>query len=253
MNGFDEFVLREICDVHTWHYTRGETAQVENRKFFGLSLCSGGQMTYTHNGRTFVSSPGHVTLLPMGQTYTLRCDRDGTFYVINFICDQFDCPTFAVLPVQNDAALISDYEYIRRLFVFGRSRLKIHSLFYGMLDRLPARQDETLYVLAPAMRCMEERIGDPALNNRVLADAAGVSEVYFRQLFVKYYGSTPRQYLLEVRMHKARQLLTEGTLKVADVAAACGFSNAYHFCRSFRERTGQTPGEYRRQQRREGV
>lgn len=253
MSGFGQLILRDICDVHTYHYPRGESSQIVQRKWFGLSLCLKGQMTYTHNGKTYVSTPGHVTILPQGQTYSLHCDREGTFHVINFLCEQFECTTFLILPVQNEAALISDCEYIRRLLVFERNRLKVFSLFYGMLDRLPSQQEEAFYILGPAVRFLENHIADPALNNSMLAEAAGISEVYFRQLFARQYGVTPRQYILEIRMHKARQMLTEGALKIADVAEGCGFSSAYHFCRSFRERTGQTPGEYRRQHCREGI
>ncbi|MBQ7867001.1 MAG: AraC family transcriptional regulator [Clostridia bacterium] len=253
MDRFARFVLKEITDVHTYHYTRGETAQITNRKWFGLSLCSRGQMTYTHNGKIFVSTPGHATFLPQGQSYTLRCDRDGDFHVINFTCEYFDCDTFEILTAHNEAALLDDYEYIRRLFVFERNRMKVRSLFYGMLDRLKSHEGEANYLLGPAMRCLESHIADPALNNRMLAKAAGVSEIYFRRVFSSHYGITPRQYILDIRMHKARQLLTEGALKVAEVAEACGFSSPYHFCRSFRERTGCTPGEYSRTHSRRGI
>jgi len=253
MDGFGRLILREICDVHTYHYARGETSQIVRRKWFGLSLCEKGQITYTHNGKTYVSSPGYATILPQGQTYSLHCDREGSFHVINFLCEQFECDRFLVLPLQNETALIGDYEYIRRLFVFERSRLKVCSLFYSMLDRLPAQQEEAFYILRPAVQFLENHLSDPALNNAMLAGAAGISEVYFRQLFVRQYGTTPRQYILDARMQKARQMLTEGALKIADVAEACGFSSVYHFCRSFRERAGQTPGEYRRQHRREGI
>lgn len=249
MNLFENLVLREIHSVNTSHFARGETSQITRRQWYGLSFCVDGQITYKHAGQTYVSSPGHATLLPMGQTYTLHCDRAGAFPVINFLCDHFPCEGFVVLPLSNAAALLDDYEYIRKLFVFARNRLKVFSLFYSILDRLPRQQGETFYILAPAIRLLEQHIGNPELDNEMLAREAGISEVYFRQLFLRHYGVTPRQYILDVRMHKARQLLTDGALTVAETAAACGFGSAYHFCRSFKARTGETPGEYRRKHR----
>ena len=246
MSLFDQLTLKKIHSVNTFCFVRGETSQIHSRASYGLSFCLEGQITYRHKGNTYVSSPGHATILPIGQSYTLHCDKTGTFPVINFSCEGFESEDFVVLPLQNAAALIDDYEYIRRLFVFERNRLKVCSLFYSILDRLPRQEDEAPYLLAPALRLMEQHIDSPGLTNERLAHEAGISEVYFRQLFLKHYGTTPRQYILNVRMHKARQLLTDGALSIADISNACGFSSVYHFCRSVKERTGETPGEYRR-------
>jgi len=246
---FEGFVLDEIAQVITCTFVRGETHRIVNRRFYGLALCTEGQMTYRHNGKTYVATPGHATILPQGETYTLHCDRAGAFPVINFTCVHFAQQGFAILPIANAAALVNDYEQIRKLFVFERSRLRVRSLFYGMLDRLPQAQDEAFSTLGPAVRYLEEHLSDPGLTNAQLSQAAGVSEVYFRQLFQRQYGVTPRQYILNVRMQKARQLLSGGHDAVSDIAEACGFASVYHFCRSFRERTGLTPSQYRQANR----
>ena len=51
------------------------------------------------------------------------------------------------------------------------------------------------------------------------------------------------------RSAEAKQLLAENALKIGAVAQQCGFSNSYHFCRLFKEKTALTPTEYRRQNR----
>ncbi|MGN0556693.1 MAG: helix-turn-helix domain-containing protein [Acutalibacteraceae bacterium] len=52
-----------------------------------------------------------------------------------------------------------------------------------------------------------------------------------------------------MRINKAKQLLSDGFLKVATVAERCSFSNQYHFCRLFNEKTGVTPTEYMKRNR----
>ncbi len=78
-----------------------------------------------------------------------------------------------------------------------------------------------------------------------LADELGVTKSHLVRVFHAALGVTPGQYLTDVRIETARQLLLQGnTLEV--VATLCGFSGANYLCKVFRKRTGQTPVEYRR-------
>ena len=63
--------------------------------------------------------------------------------------------------------------------------------------------------------------------------------------FKLVYGETINNYLLNVRMAKAKSLLVvDNDLTVADVAEAVGFSNASYFIKKFKETYGETPGVY---------
>lgn len=57
---------------------------------------------------------------------------------------------------------------------------------------------------------------------------------------------TPRQYILELRIKHAKELLIGDVIAINRVAELCGFSGVYHFYRTFRQMTGQTPTDYRR-------
>ena len=47
-------------------------------------------------------------------------------------------------------------------------------------------------------------------------------------------------------MHYAKQLLLEGALRVGEIAALCGYSNAYYFANAFHKEVGMSPSEFRR-------
>jgi AraC family transcriptional regulator len=79
-----------------------------------------------------------------------------------------------------------------------------------------------------------------------LAELCGRSTEYFMRLFKATNGVSPYQYVLNVRVERARMLLGDETRSIADVALACGFSHQEHFTRMFRRFTGVTPGRYRR-------
>ncbi len=83
-----------------------------------------------------------------------------------------------------------------------------------------------------------------------LAREAGLSAAYFSQRFKLSTGISPHQYLLRLRICKAKTLLEESEAPVIDIAAECGFQTQQHFARIFRRLTAKTPTEYRRERQR---
>jgi transcriptional regulator GlxA family with amidase domain len=79
-----------------------------------------------------------------------------------------------------------------------------------------------------------------------IAEHVSLSRYYFTRLFRKETGRTPNDYLAEVRINFAREMLIEKILPVAEIAERCGFANTSHFTRFFREKTGQTPAAFRK-------
>jgi AraC-like DNA-binding protein len=80
-----------------------------------------------------------------------------------------------------------------------------------------------------------------------LAAVACVSPSHFHALFRQSAGMSPHQFVLETRVREARRLLVQTRLPVADIADRCGFSSQSALTHSLRQRTGQTPGQVRRQ------
>lgn len=62
-------------------------------------------------------------------------------------------------------------------------------------------------------------------------------------------GETPHDIILNVRLERLKHLLAETDHKLDDVAGRAGFRYVGHMSAFFKERTGMTPGEYRRTQR----
>ena len=241
-------IITNIKEIFTVFSPKGRFAKIENRKSFGLSFCTDGQITYTHNGKKIISDKNHAVILPGGQTYTLYGDKTGNFPVINFVCADALCNTVVSLPIQNTEAYIKDFEKLRSLSLFDGNRAEMMSVFYHILHRLSA-QSPSCKVIMPAIKYLENNYQNPNLTNAELAEQCKISEIYFRRIFTRYYHATPRQFLIDIRINKAKQLLSEGALKINAVALKCGFSNQYHFCRVFKEKTGLTPTEYMNQNR----
>lgn len=235
--------VTNIKEIFTVSSPKGRAEKIFKRKSYGISFCIDGQITYTHNGTKTISDKDHVIILPKGQTYTLHGDKTGSFPVINFLCSEALCDTVEAFPIQNPNTYIKDFELMKSLSLFKENRAKTMSIFYDMLYRLSS-QITSGSVISQAAAYLESNYDNPNLTNAELAKQCNISEVYFRRIFAKHYNMTPKQYIINIRISRAKQLLAEGALKVNAVAERCGFSNQYHFCRIFKERTGITPTEY---------
>jgi AraC family transcriptional regulator len=78
-----------------------------------------------------------------------------------------------------------------------------------------------------------------------LANLAGMSVFHFAHCFKQTTGLAPHQYVLRRRIERARHLLVNPRLSVADVALRCGFSQQSHFSETFRRLVGTSPRLYR--------
>lgn len=79
-----------------------------------------------------------------------------------------------------------------------------------------------------------------------IARSAAVSENECLRCFRNMIGSTPIQYVKQVRIQRAAELLASTDWKISDIGAACGFQEMSYFAKSFRELKGCTPGEFRK-------
>jgi AraC family transcriptional regulator len=87
---------------------------------------------------------------------------------------------------------------------------------------------------------------DSDIRLKALADVCGLSTEYFVRLFKNAVGISPYQYVIGLRVERAKALLSEESQSLCQVALQCGFSHQEHMTRVFRRFTGQTPGRYRR-------
>jgi len=68
----------------------------------------------------------------------------------------------------------------------------------------------------------------------------------FRKTFKEYTGFSPAKFINDVRMRKAKELLTNTSMNIKEVAYNVGYNNHDYFFTAFRHMTGQTPAEYRK-------
>ncbi len=94
--------------------------------------------------------------------------------------------------------------------------------------------------LARAIGVLEARMEEP-LTPQDLAQTLGISTRQLERLFERYLDTSPKRYITEMRLHRARNLIVQTEQSITDIAMACGFNSTSHFSKVFRAYYGVSP------------
>lgn len=104
--------------------------------------------------------------------------------------------------------------------------------------------DQHSYIDA-AVRYMEQHIYE-TVSISAIADMLGISRNYFSSIFKKAMGLSPQQYLMNLKMEKAKIFLETTTVDIKYIADSLGYEDLFTFSHSFKRNTGVSPSEWRR-------
>ncbi|MGV3549593.1 GlxA family transcriptional regulator [Rhizobium sp.] len=91
-----------------------------------------------------------------------------------------------------------------------------------------------------AIVVMEQYLENP-LSVPDIADKVGISHRQMDRLFLRYVGKSPAIYYRDIRLDRARGLVTQTDMPMSEIAIASGFASQVHFSRAYRERFGLPP------------
>lgn len=118
--------------------------------------------------------------------------------------------------------------------------LALHVIHHYSADQVSDRPLSPSSVLQQVVDYIDEHILEN-LNLAELAQLSGLSQSYFVRQFKKSTGMTPYQYVLNCRVERAKHLLKQQQLTIAEVALRSGFKDQNHLTKIFRRFTGVTP------------
>ena len=98
--------------------------------------------------------------------------------------------------------------------------------------------------LSRAVALVEANMEEP-LAPTDIADRLGISTRQLERLFEKFLNTSPKRYITEMRLHRARNLIVQTEQSITDIAMACGFNSTSHFSKVFRSHYGVSPISHR--------
>ena len=104
------------------------------------------------------------------------------------------------------------------------------------------KKNETINI---AIKYIHSNYCTDIISIEKLADACNISTVYLRKLFASRFGVSPIQYISNLKLTRAKELLESNMYTVSEVCFLSGFSDESYFSRKFKEATGVSPSEYK--------
>lgn len=210
-----------------------------------------GESKYVFDRTTIHHTEGEMLFIPKGSSYTVqRLSEDDSKYVaINFDAELHDAvPQKYPLAQMSDMHFISTQMARRWLFQTPADRYQCISTFYHILSVI-SNMDKAEYtpkhkfaLIEPAVRYLEEHIFDRSLKVGELHLLCGVSDTYFRKIFISHFGTSPQNYITNKRLVQATALLNIGDYsRISEVALAVGYEDPLYFSKVFRDKYGFPP------------
>lgn len=112
------------------------------------------------------------------------------------------------------------------------------------IPSIDTEQDYSKKYLQTAMEYINNNYGYPIKISEIAA-FIGIDRTYLYRIFMENEHISPKQYLLQVRVRNAANMLRSPKYTVTEIAYSCGFKDAAAFCNQFKKITGLTPKNYR--------
>jgi AraC-like DNA-binding protein len=222
------------------------------RNFHGITFRISGQTYFTfENGESLMSQRGSLVFIPQGMSYLQRQPEPSEFICFLFNSEELlKCHPFVLTPLndQNFRYLFNKLEEIWKDNP-EPSAVGVMAAAYKILQAVVIESETQLasnssQAVLQALKYMRRNLSDSSMMISDCAEAAGVSEIYLRKLFIKNLKSSPGRYLTSLRIENAKNMLSTGYYAIKEIAERSGFSSSSYFCSVFKAYIGLSPMEY---------
>ena len=254
---FSDFLGRAVTHIYFASFVPPKMGKIvhTNRAYHGFVLNDPDvKRDYIFDDGKILHTEGNTLFyLPKGSSYRVKhIEGNGGCYAINFDMDQ----PLSVAPFMQ---ALRAHENARRFFKEAdhawsaqskrATTIALRSVYDIILtgydeERRTYVPDSRALQIAPAMAKIRADFYRNELRISELAALCGMSEVYFRHIFSALHGKSPKEYIIDMRIERAKSLLASGQFSVREIAALCGYFEETHFSREFKRRTGRRPSEY---------
>lgn len=246
---FDNIENLEIISSFRKNNIAGNT--IKNRASHVFFIRIRGSVMYDFGDRCITTYTGDMIFIPKGSSYTYTSLTDDAMYTsINFQCD-FSAPLFpACFSLEN----FYEKDHITNHFAYmwnlgtQADKYKCLSRFYNLLSYLSTIENsdysekKKFKIIEPAVNFLKEHIYDCSLKTDVLHRLCGISDTYFRQIFVSNFGITPQEYIASKRLYHAKSIIDSKDFDtIGEVALSSGYNDPLYFSKAFKKMYGVSP------------
>ena len=237
--------ITEIVGVEQLRWGDG-TFQVAPREYAGLAFRTKGTAVITVEEQEYYVNQNEVLYMPQKLAYRAKYS-DTELLVIHFKTQHSDCSP-EVYCVEDGGQLYQAFLRAHSLWEnkAGGYSVYILSEIYRILGLIGEK--ESRVNLPPcfleAISYIHSHFKENNLSVDTICHSAGIGQTSFRLLFQKHYSKTPVEYITDLRLAYARNLIASG-VTVETAAYESGFNDPKYFARTVKKHLGCTPRELR--------
>ena len=234
------------------------TDNPEGRNDYYLMYIECGELEFEINGRPIIAQSGYAVIFPpyCHYKYTYRGDSELSYlwahftgsYTERFLAESGFKKLPCIIQSNPNIKIISYFEKLFNIFSLHEPLQK---------QRLACQLESILLTLALtsndtfSSRCLTKSLGyiHTSYNKEIripeLAKMESLSNSRYITVFKETMGMSPSEYILNLRINVACDLLRNHDMSVKEVAVSIGYDNAHFFSKIFKKKTGTTPKKYK--------
>ena len=225
-----------------------------------LMVVSDTTVRYTDNsGDTFTADNGDIIYCPFEGKYRFDVISPATkdrFGKVKSLCINFNmiCPDKKIITLSRKPIKLVNFKSVqleKDFFDVSKYALKpmvrqykLYKILKTVID-IYSSSSENVSLLRQAVKYTEEHYAEN-YKMSLLAEKFNLSESHFRKLFKEFTGLSPVEYRNQLRIEHSKELLTQSTASVSEVALAVGIEDQFYFSRIFKESEGISPLQYKK-------
>lgn len=243
--------------------TEFKTDRITGRRDYLIVFVRSGCVHYTSDGEEHIAQTGDIILYrpyePQHYRYYLKDLPD--VYSLHFsgsmveeILDEYSIKTGCNLNTKiEEAARLYD-EIIAELDQKDEHCMNLVRILTEKLLILISRENTPKNGRSKSLSAETEALVEYFKNNlssnisiAEIADRTNMSVSGLNKLFKTRLGMSPKQYLIYLRIKRAKAMLTVSEISITDIAQTVGYKDALYFSRLFNSEVGMSPSDYRKQ------
>ncbi len=256
-----ELLINSCGEYRLLTLPRYETVRPEGRRDYQLLYVAGGKASFTVQDTVCRLTEGYVFFYRPGevQHYSYEIEDRPDIFWLHYSGKDAEEFTSALQKPGQEGCFVGIREEYRELFCQIIRELQLRRSGFRRMAEAYARQ-----LLLMMARDSGEAAGAAARNRQIeqviqmmhqeyslgktveeYARECSMGTCWFIRSFRKATGVSPQQFLIRLRIGKARELLAYTSYNISEIAALAGYENPLYFSRLFRKNTGISPTRYR--------
>lgn len=233
---------------------RGEVSiKSMERNYESISLRINGKAVFKTGNDTFSVKKGELLYIPKNVQYTQKTSGESVI-AIHFLNYTYNKNN------KIEKLMVENCEYVEELFkkmydIWKEKkqgyRYKCTSLLYELLY-FSNRQSQKIKFgnsvhnlkIKDTIHYIHSNFRSEQIDISYLAEMCSVSETHFRKMFKQFYSVSPKQYIINLKLETATQLLRSQLYSISDVCEKSGFTDTKYFAKLFKKRYGCSPKKF---------